>query len=503
MQLFLGEDEASILLRVRDLLASESIDSYLVGGCVRDALLGHPTSDIDIAVAAPAPETAERVAAQLSARYVLLDQANEIARVVVAEDDPARGTRWYLDFSTIRESIEGNLGHRDFTVNALAIDLRELEEIATAHLIDPFQGKGDLDKGLIRMVSETAFQDDPARLLRAVRLAAEYGFTIEERTEALIHSQSQLICQVAGERVHEELCRLFSTPNTAHFLGYLDHLGLLTAIIPELGLTKGVEQPVEHHWDVFRHSIETVAAVERLLHGGGSNQEDAVLSTVPDIPNVPQYFEEEISYGMTRGALLKVAALLHDIAKPQTKTLEANGRARFLGHTKEGAVMAGHILQRLRFSAREVKMVQKMVESHLRLWQMGGDKPTHRAIYRFFHDTEGVSIDIIFLTLADLLAARGPDLELPMWQRHCQMIAYIWSEHEKEEARILPQKLIDGHDLIEIFGLEPSPKIGQLLEAAREAQGLGEITTREEALAFARRQLTATARKKREASCRR
>ncbi len=152
--------------------------------------------------------------------------------------------------------------------------------------------------------------------------------------------------------------------------------------------------------------------------------------------------------------------------------------------------MAGNILQRLRFSTRETKIVQKVIESHLRLWQMGGEgKPTSRAIYRFFRDTGDVSIDIIFLTLADFLATRGPNLDREEWSQHCQLMDYILSQQEREKEKITPEKLIDGHDLINIFGLKPSPKIGELLEAVREAQGVGEITTREEALALVRRKL--------------
>ncbi|MBM4462418.1 MAG: HD domain-containing protein [Chloroflexi bacterium] len=489
MKLSLRQEEVSILIRVRDFLTQEKIDSYLVGGYIRDSLLDRPTRDIDIAVTTSALEAAKKVAAVLNGRYVLLDEANEIARVVLLEDDSVQG-RWHLDFSTIREGIEENLSHRDFTIDALAIDLRELETASAACLIDPFQGQKDLKEGIIRAVSEAAFEDDPARLLRAVRLAAEYGLAIEQWTEALIQSQAQLISQVAGERVREELCRLLSVQNAAPYLYYLDRLGLLTAIVPELTATKGVEQPREHYWDVFQHSIETVAALERLLQSEDTAQKDAILSMVPHIPRLSQHFQQEVSHGVSRAVLAKIAALLHDVAKPQTKSTEPNGRARFLGHTKQGAAMAGDILQRLRFSNREMRTVQKIIESHLRLWQMGGEgKPTHRAIYRFFRDTEDASIDILFLTLADFLAAQGPHLDMSEWQQHCQMIEYIWSEHEQEEARIIPQKLIDGHDLIDILRLEPSPVIGQLLEAIREAQGIGEITTREEAIAFARRQL--------------
>ena len=490
MKLLVNQQGASIIRKVRDFLAQERIDSYLVGGYIRDNLLDHPTRDIDIAVAAAAPEVAQRVASALNARYVLLDEVHEIARVVLTEDDPGPGTRWHVDFSSARAGITENLSHRDFTINAMSANLSELNGVSTISLIDPFNGKLDLEKGIIKTVSDAAFRNDPVRLLRAVRLAAEYGFSIEEHTEELIRSHSDLIPLVAGERIREELCRLLSLQDSARFVHYLDQLGLLTNIVPELIPAKGVEQPIEHYWDVFEHSIETVAALERLLQGVGDREQDPVLSQLPEIPCLDEYFQEEISGGATRAVLAKIAALLHDIAKPQTKSVEPNGRTRFLGHTKEGAVVAGQILQRLRFSTKETKMVQSMVQSHLRLWQMGSEgRPTHRAVYRFFRDTSDVSVDIIMLTLADFLAARGPNLEMDEWKKHCQMMDYIWSEHEKEEARVAPAKLIDGHDLIDVFGLEPGPKVGRLLEEVREAQGIGEIATREEAMAFVHKQL--------------
>ncbi|MFC1924244.1 CCA tRNA nucleotidyltransferase [Chloroflexota bacterium] len=481
-KLFVEEKTAALLRKVADFITQQNIDCYLVGGYIRDALLGRPTKDIDIALPA-ALEVARKLADVLGGKYVLLDDANGVARVVLVE--PAQGSQWHLDFASIKEDVEADLSHRDFTIDAIAVNLRELDE---ARLIDPFQGQEDLERGLIKAVSETAFQDDPARLLRAVRMSAEYGFTIDEKTEALIQAQSELIGCVAGERVREELCRLLSTPVSARYLYSLDRLGLLTAIFPELELTRGVDQPWEHHWDVFHHSIETVEAVERLLKAGEMRQ-DQILSLVPRPSTFIQHFEEQIGGGPTRSVLIKLAALLHDVAKPQTKSVEPNGRARFLGHTQEGAKITGHILQRLRFSTRETKMVQKMVESHLRLWQMGDDKPTRRAIYRYFRDTADVSMDIMFLALADYLATYGPNLELDGWKQSTQLMEYILSEREKEESIVTPPKLIDGHDLMGIFALKPGSQIGKLLEAVREAQASGEVTTREEALAFVRGRL--------------
>ena len=486
MALSIGPREASLLSNIRGLLSDEGLNAYLVGGYVRDAILGRKTRDIDIAVGASALDVARRVAAALEGHYVLLDEAEGIARVVLVESDAAKGTQWHLDFSTIRGTIETDLSRRDFTIDAMAVDLADIEKSSSPRVIDPFQGRKDLEGGLIRAVSASVFQDDPARLVRGVRLAAEYGFTIDANTEAAMRSQNQLISRVAGERVREELCRILSVANAGHFIFYLDRLGLLTTIIPELKFTKGVDQPREHYWDVFNHSVQTVVMLERLLD---RKEGPELLVLAPRmVPHIGD-FEEEISMGLTRAGLVKVACLLHDIAKPQTKTLEPDGRAHFFGHPTEGALVAGNILQRLRFSNREIKMVQKMIEAHLRLWQMGGDQglPTRRAIYRYFRDTADVSIDIMFLTLADFLATQGPNLEVSEWERHSRLMEYVLAQREENETVAAPPKLIDGHVLMSEFGLKPGPGVGELLEAVREAQGAGEVSTKEEALAFARR----------------
>jgi len=488
MALAISRKEASLLKRIRGLLPTADVDAYLVGGWVRDHLLGRKTRDIDVAVGVSAPEFARQAAATLDGHYVLLDEAEGIARVVLLENDAAEETRWHLDFSTIRGTIESDLSCRDFTIDAMAIDLSDIGKHSPPQLIDPFGGKKDLEAGLIRAVGPSIIKDDPARLVRGVRLAAEHGLTIDAKTEAMMSRQSHLVSRVAGERVREELCRILSVGNASHFIFYLDRLGLLTAIIPELTFTKGVDQPHEHYWDVFNHSVQSVATLERLLDKTTGTE---MLSLAPHlVPHIVE-FKAEVSPGLTRAGLVKLAILLHDIAKPQTKTLMPDGRAHFFGHPTQGAEVAGDIMQRLRFSNKEIKMVQKMIESHLRLWQMGGDQglPTRRAIYRYFRDTADVSMDIMFLTLADFLATQGPNLDTAEWEHHSRLMEYVLAQREEDETVAAPPRLIDGHDLMREFGLKPGPKIGEILEAVREAQGAGELSTKEEALALARKRL--------------
>jgi poly(A) polymerase len=493
-----------LLIKVSNFLAEQGIESYLVGGLVRDVLLGRDTADIDIAVASDALEVAPKVATALGGKYVLLDRVNRVGRVVLVDKGaPSTRVQWELDFSTFTGNIEQDLARRDFTIDAMAIGLgrifdrsyspalpasrrRGAAPLRLPGLIDPFNGLDDLRQGIIRAVDETAFESDAVRLIRAVRLAAELGFSIDKETEALIRHCSYLITGVAGERVREELLRLLAISQAGQLLLYLDELGLLTAVFPELAQTKGVEQPKEHFWNVFDHSLQTVIAVDFLLRQGAWEYAGGkVLAAVPWSAMLAQHFDQEVSSGSTRRVLLKLAALLHDVAKPQTKAVDAGGRMRFLGHAKEGATIVANMLERLRFSAKEVKLVETAVRHHLRPGQMTQNElPTRRAIYRYFRDTVEAGIDILFLSLADHLATRGPHLNLSHWQEHKRVVEYVLSQRFEQESIVRPPKLVDGHDLINIFAISPGPQIGEILEAVREAQASGEVTTKQEALAF-------------------
>jgi poly(A) polymerase len=358
-------------------------------------------------------------------------------------------------------------------------------------LIDPFSGKEDLRGKIVRGVSEQIFESDAARLLRAVRLAAELDFTIEPDTESLIRRYSQAISEVPGERVREELLRLLTPPRAAYYLRYLDTLGLLLTLIPELADSKGVEQPTVHFWDVFDHSLQTVAAVEFLIRESDweySNED--MLTTAPWSDMIDRHLSQEVSSGSNHKVLLKLGGLFHDIAKPMTKSVDDTGRARFLGHTKQGAAMTANILERLRFSNREIRLVESLVYHHLRPVQMANEElPTQRAIYRYFRDTGEVGIDILLLALADCLATRGPLVSMEDWGKHCQLINYILAEHDRQQAEILPVKLVSGHDIMDTLGLAPGPLVGKLLAMVNEAHASGELSTREEALALVRREL--------------
>jgi poly(A) polymerase len=472
-----------ILLKVNNILRERGIPGYLVGGYIRDSILRRATVDIDIALPELDFGFVEYMADSLKGRFVLLDEANRVTRIVLLQEGQEP---WHLDFSSLRGTIEEDLTERDFTINSLAVPLQlqpgpcELKQVS---LIDPCGGMKDMEDGIIRIVSPQAFQKDPVRLLRAFRFAAELNFQIENETAQLITRNAHLLKSVAGERVRLELVPILEAANTYSWLRQMDRLGLLEVLFPELITCRGVEQPKEHYWDVFNHSLETVRAVERLFTGVKYRVKDPVLSSVPWTTETSNYFSSAVDGGATRAALLKLSALLHDIAKPQTRTLDGE-RWRFLGHAEEGAAITEAIMERLRFSRREINIVKTEVQHHLRPGQLGQQElPTQRAIYRYFRDVGEVALDTLYLGLADHLATRGPNLDVGNWQEHSRTIAYILEEKQKKERTIHPPKLIDGHDLMKRFDIKPGPELGRMLEEIREAQAAGEITTKEEAFA--------------------
>lgn len=476
-----GSEALTLLNDAAGFLAGRNIRAYLTGGWVRDVLLERDTADIDIAVQADGLEVARSVADALGGRYVLLDSENRVGRVLL----PGRKT--YFDFTTLGGSIEEDLALRDFTVNAMAIELCQLSgSFSDIRLIDPLNGYTDLGARIIRAVADTVFTSDGARLLRGVRLAAELGFSIDQQTEALMKRHSRLIAGVAGERVREELLKLLAVPGAGIHVTYLDKLGLLTAIFPEMERAKGVKQPGEHFWDVFQHSLRTVRAIDFLLgEGEWEFAGEDVRAAIPGREIEAGYFEQEVGKSSTRKSLLRLAALLHDVGKPGTKTIEAGGRMRFLGHASDGAAAAAERLAVLRFSAREIKLVEAVVRHHLRPTQMSNTGlPSDRAIFRYFRDTEEAAVDILFLSLADHLASRGPNLDPAAWREHTRLVDYVIRQRVEKEKIIIPPKLVSGYDIMGILGGSAGPVVGKALEAVREAQAVGEVVTRQEALAF-------------------
>ena len=470
-------------------LATEAgVTVYVVGGTVRDVLLRREARDLDLAVDREAMAFARRLAAAFDGHFVELDDVNAVARVVMprGHDEGAD----YIDVAQLQGSLEQDLRRRDFTIDALAVPLGQ------ASVIDRGGGVDDLMARVLRMNGPDVFDADPLRLLRAARIASELGFAIDTRTRDVIRTLAPDVLRAAAERRRDELARIFALEDAYRAVVLLDSLKLLDALLPELTSGRGVTQaPDWHVYDVFEHGLRAVEAMDVMLGPPGARGTQVWLrdglwgAFAWCEGGLRAYLAEELSEGRTRASLLKLAALLHDVAKPQTRTVDDDGRVRFLGHGDEGAVIAARVMRRLRFSASEVRFVSRLVAEHLRPVQLAqaGEVPTPRALYRFYRALGDAVPGVLLLSLADAAASRGPSMTSDGWSRHVAYMNSLLVRSMEEEGIVNPPRLLTGNDVMKELGMPAGPAIGELLEALREAQAAGEVETREAALEFVRR----------------
>ena len=459
---------------VRELAKKKKVKVHLVGGFLRDALISRPCMDFDFAVEKNAVALAKDFADAVKGAFVLLDEENGCARVV---KKTPRGTEIY-DFADYRaKTLEKDLARRDFVLNTLIADIGRLADgaVLAGVILDPLKARKDIAGKIIRMTSAKAFKDDPLRLLRAYSLRAQLDFKIAAPTLAQIKKNKQLIHDVSAERVRDELFKIFSAADTGGILKEMDRDGLLAEVIPQIRVMYKVKQGGYHHLDVWKHSLEAVV------------QLDGVLREFADDKEVREYLDEEFG-GHKRFALIKLAMLLHDIGKPQTKKKEKD-RFSFHGHEHVGRDICRHIAKMLKLSTDERYKLEDMVRWHLRPGYLGDfkTKPTARAIFRYFRDTKDEGASILILSIADQRATRGPMTTKRDEEHHvktCRMLIKKFFEKRNEKPIV---RLVTGHDLIKKLKLTPSPLFAKILSAVEEKQALGKVTTREEALALAKR----------------
>ncbi len=460
------------LKTIQELAQKRRLAVYLVGGFWRDYLLSRPCVDFDFAVERNALGLAKVLARRIQGAYVILDREHGCARVVKKEE----GKILTFDFADYRaKSLRQDLAHRDFTINTIAADLKHLDtkEDVLKILTDYKSGQKDLKNKIIRVISAKSFQEDPLRLMRAFSLKAQLNFRIDPKTLAQIKKEKNSLKTVSSERVREELFKVFASPRAFDVLKDMDRVGLLEKVIPQITVMYNVTQGGYHHLDVWPHSLEIVAQLEK------------VYEEFKDNDDVNQYLEEEIGGAHTRRALLKFGALLHDIGKPQTKKKE-DGRTSFHGHEHVGKAIVRGIGKILKLSINERRALEDMVRWHLRPGYLSNFKqPTERAVFRYFRDTREEAAGILLLSLADQRSTRGP-LTTEADQKHhekiCLGLLAKYFEKKKEKPFV---RLISGKDLIKKLKLKPAPLFAKILQEVEETQVLGKITTKEEALALA------------------
>ena len=439
-----------------------SAEAFIVGGTVRDLLLGIAPTDIDI-VTFRDPETLSRhIAAKTRGNMVALGKPGQsIFRIITK-------SHTYDVAAAAGPSIEEDLAQRDFTVNAMAAGL--FLDPNQAPVIDPYNGTKDLENRIIRMVAAVNLRSDPLRLLRAFRLAAILNFSIDPDTGRAIRAAAPLIHKSAGERVREELMKLFATAHSADLLRAMDKSGLLTEIFPELLPLKDCTQNVYHQYDAFEHTLKAYEFMERLLH--------APDGLIPEVPNLKKLLPPA-----KRFSLLKYAILIHDIGKPAARTIDSDGRIHFYTHETKSADMADAISRRLRLSNHSRQCVDFIIRHHLRPLSLFNAFRQHRltkkAISRFFLKCHPLTEEILIHSTADLYG-KGIRKNIREFTRFLNHIIDEYTDSFTPKKTLPP--LLTGRDLIREFDLAPSPLFSRILTHLEEERFAETITTRADAL---------------------
>jgi poly(A) polymerase len=454
-----------------DAIAALTDDGWLVGGALRDRLLGRETADHDVVIAA-GPDEVRKLARALgratNAHSFALSDTFGAWRVIARERD------WQVDLMPLEgERIEADLSRRDLTVNAIAEPLG-----GDGPLVDPTGGLADLSARRLRAVAPDSFERDPLRAMRLARLASELEFAAEPGTIALARASAPALSRVASERVFNELRRLLSSQRALEGLDLMDVTGVTDAILPELAALRGVEQSRFHHLDAYDHTRAVLAEAIAL-------ERDPEPTFGADAPAVRELLAAPLANDLTRGGALRFGALLHDVAKPQTRAVTIEGRITFMGHDELGAKLSAAILTRLRASAQLAEHVANLTRHHLRLGFLVHRMPLdRREIYRYLDACRPIGADVTVLSVADRLATRGDNSEVAI-ARHLELARELLHEALQWSAAP-PRPPIRGDELVAALGIRPGPQLGELLHELEEAAFAGDVRTREDAIGYAR-----------------
>ncbi len=493
--------------RILAFIHGQGRPAWLVGGYVRDRLLGRPSHDLDLVVPEGGIRLARDLARAFGGAWFALDEERDVGRAILSGDDAPLE----VDVARLRlPELVDDLALRDFTANAIAMDLAA---DGGPRIIDPFDGQADLERKLLRAVTEGAFRDDPLRMLRGVRMVAELGFRLEGATYNLVRRDAGLLPAAASERVRDEMMRVLAAPAAWQHLRLLDDLALLRHVLPESASQIGVTQSAPHYQDVFDHTRSVLLhlrtlytllwpdmapappAEEGTVLAPADQWAEAAALLAPYAAELREHLCLPLASGHVRRDLLVWAAVAHDWGKPARRTVTPQGDTHFYDHDHWGALLAEARLQALKFAGDEVAYVARLVDYHMRPGHLAHDyPPSRRAIYRFFRDAESTGPDCVLLSLADTMATRATAPDPEGWQRRLGASRMLLDAYFRERAVwVSPTPLLNGRQVMAELGLPPGPQVGALIAGLREAQATGEVQTAEEAARWLRRQMAAQA----------
>lgn len=430
----------SILRKIGTIADELSVEAYVVGGYVRDLLLGKEVNDIDIVVVGNGVEFASAVAGRLGKTKIVTfekfgtammpHENGKIEFVGARKESYTRGSR---KPDVAAGTLEEDLSRRDFTINAMAVSLNQHR---WGTLVDPFHGQDDLEEKIIRTPLDplTTFDDDPLRIMRAVRFAAQKGFSIEEKTLAAIPRMNERLAIISQERITDEFLKILASPKPSIGLRLMFDTGIMAVVFSEVAELSGVDQRKDHHHkDVFLHTCQVV---------------------------------DNIS-AMTDNIYLRLAALLHDIAKPKTKKFVEGIGWTFHGHEEIGARMVKHIFRKLKLPLDRVPYVEKIVRLHQRPMQLVDGTVTDSAVRRLLFEAGDEVDDLMILCRADI-TSKNPKL-VQQYSANYDLVAQKMKEVEEKDRLRAFQPPVRGDEIMQVCNLPPGKLVGVLKSEIEEA----------------------------------
>ena len=467
--------------------ATPGLPVYLVGGAVRDQLMGLESRDLDFVVKEEAISLGRRVADATGGAFYVLDAERGTARVLVNIDDE----NLTLDFANFRgDNLEEDLCQRDFTANALALDLDNLEKI-----IDPLNGRRDIGLKIIRACSIASFKDDPVRILRAVRFSFQLGFTIDSATERELRLSVPLLANSTIERQRDELFYILGGPKPSLAIAILENYDILPSLLPELVPLVHFPQSSHHAHDAWEHTLAVMDYCEQILdsilqHSKKEIRNDCLKSAAEELQpfhsNLTKYFDESMNPMRSFRSIFMFAALYHDVGKPATRMEDGKG-IHFFDHEIVGAEMTRDRVRTLALSNEEVQFIENVIHNHMCIHPLvkAENLDFRKAAYHYFLAAGKVGVADCLFSLADLLSTYEERMEATRWEAGTQMCIRLldaWFNHYSEYIK--PPVIINGDDLQSRFKLKPGPLIGSLLAKLEEAQAVGKVKSLEEGQKF-------------------
>ncbi len=450
--------------KLNDLAQDLSLEVYLVGGAIRDFILDRKLKDFDFIVAGASKDFALKFADLTEGSFVTLDQKRGMYRVVIKEVD--------YDFTAYNGELKAELERRDFTINALALELANYKQLFKVGekevIIDYFNGINDLNSGIIKDITPQACKDDPVRILRAARFKANFKFFIESKTLSNMKKYFKLLEEVAEERIKDELIKFFAADHLAEEIEFFEsELALFSFFIPEVKQMKKLGKSKHHQYNVWQHSLRAISVLEDVL--------------------AEHKWANKIA-GWKLPAL-KLALLFHDLGKVFTIKKE-DGAVHFYGHEQKGAKYIDEFLRELCFSNQMRRYIVKLIRNHMRPLYLFNSRAdlTRRGRYRFYREIESEIYDLLIFSLADIISTRKNtrnEAEIQKYQSFLDSLVADYQEFNQQEDKIA----VDGNDLIRELDLTEGPEIGELLAKIKEAQALGEIIGYHAAIEYAKQLL--------------